>query len=48
MKTELSKIVSGGQTGVDRAAMELGFPVGGWCPKGRKKLWMVKFQPDIH
>jgi hypothetical protein len=33
------KIVSGGQTGVDRAAldvaMELGFPVRGWCPLGR-------------
>lgn len=34
------KIVSGGQTGVDRAALDAaiatGFPVGGWCPKGRK------------
>ena len=34
------KIVSGGQTGVDRAALdvalELGFPCGGWCPKGRR------------
>jgi hypothetical protein len=34
-----SKIVSGGQTGVDRgaldAAMALGIPHGGWCPKGR-------------
>ena len=32
-------IVSGGQTGVDRAAwdvaIELGFPIGGWVPKGR-------------
>lgn len=32
-------IVSGGQTGVDRAAldvaMELGLPTGGWVPKGR-------------
>ncbi|HET6232772.1 MAG TPA: putative molybdenum carrier protein [Longimicrobiaceae bacterium] len=32
-------IVSGGQTGVDRAAldvaMELGYGVGGWCPAGR-------------
>ena len=34
------KIVSGGQTGADRAALdvalELGIPCGGWCPKGRK------------
>jgi hypothetical protein len=34
------KIVSGGQTGVDRAgldvALELEIPCGGWCPKGRK------------
>ncbi|HEY0903789.1 MAG TPA: putative molybdenum carrier protein [Marmoricola sp.] len=31
-------LVSGGQTGVDRAALEvgrsLGIPVGGWCPAG--------------
>ena len=36
----LKKIVSGGQTGVDRgaldAALEASFPCGGWCPKGRK------------
>jgi hypothetical protein len=34
------KIISGGQTGVDRAALdvalELGLPCGGWCPRGRK------------
>jgi hypothetical protein len=34
------KIVSGGQTGVDRAALDaaiaVGLPCGGWCPKGRK------------
>jgi len=34
------KIISGGQTGVDRAALdvaiELALPCGGWCPKGRK------------
>src|ERR1043166_497329 len=34
------KIVSGGQTGVDRAALdvarELGLPCGGWCPRGRR------------
>jgi Circularly permutated YpsA SLOG family len=35
----LERIVSGGQTGVDRAALdvalELGIPHGGWCPLGR-------------
>jgi hypothetical protein len=35
-----AKIVSGGQTGVDRAALdvalELGLACGGWCPKGRR------------
>jgi hypothetical protein len=34
------KIVSGGQTGADRAALDWaiarGIPHGGWCPKGRK------------
>ena len=34
------KVISGGQTGVDRAALEWavghGVPHGGWCPKGRK------------
>ena len=33
------KITSGGQTGVDRAALDaalkLGIEVGGWCPEGR-------------
>ena len=33
------KIVSGGQTGVDRGALDaafaLGVPCGGWCPDGR-------------
>lgn len=35
----IQKIISGGQTGVDRAALdvaiELKIPHGGWCPKGR-------------
>ncbi len=36
----VEKIVSGGQTGVDRAALdvalELNIPCGGWCPAGRR------------
>ncbi len=35
-----AKIISGGQTGVDRAALdvasELGALCGGWCPRGRR------------
>lgn len=38
--TALCKIVSGGQTGVDRAALDValarGLPCGGWCPRGRR------------
>lgn len=34
------RIVSGGQTGVDRAALDvalaLDIPCGGWCPRGRR------------
>jgi putative molybdenum carrier protein len=39
-RAQLRKVISGGQTGVDRAALdvaiELGIPVGGWCPRGRR------------
>ena len=37
---KISKIVSGGQTGVDQGALDacqwIDFPCGGWVPKGRK------------
>jgi len=36
----INKIIAGGQTGTERAALdvaiELGIPYGGWIPKGRK------------
>lgn len=39
-RMDLRKIVSGGQTGVDRAALDVALerdvPIGGWCPKGRR------------
>ena len=39
MPSGLLKIVSGGQTGADRAALDWalanGLPCGGWCPLGR-------------
>jgi len=35
----IERILSGGQTGVDRAALDFaldrGIPCGGWCPRGR-------------
>ena len=38
--SQVPKIISGGQTGADRAALDWalshGIPCGGWCPKGRK------------
>jgi hypothetical protein len=41
-KIIIKKVVSGGQTGVDRAALDfagqLGLNRGGWCPKGRLAL----------
>ncbi len=37
---KIDKIISGGQTGADRAALDFaianGMPYGGWLPKGRK------------
>ena len=40
MTGELRELISGGQTGVDRAALdvavELGLEHGGWCPRGRR------------
>ena len=39
MKYDRLKIISGGQTGVDRAALDFaiqqGIEHGGWCPRGR-------------
>jgi len=36
----IEKLLSGGQTGVDRAALDvalaLNIPCGGWCPRGRR------------
>ncbi len=36
----IRRVVSGGQTGVDRAALDvalaLGYACGGWCPRGRR------------
>jgi hypothetical protein len=36
----IERVISGGQTGVDRAALdaafEVGLPIGGWCPRGRR------------
>ena len=40
VSTMINKIISGGQTGADQAALdtaiEMGIPHGGWIPKGRK------------
>lgn len=36
----VDRVLSGGQTGVDRAALDvaldMGIPCGGWCPRGRR------------
>jgi hypothetical protein len=38
----IEKLISGGQTGADIAALDIAlehaFPHGGWCPKGRRSL----------
>jgi len=38
----IEKIISGGQTGVDRAGLDvaivLGIPDGGWCPMAPSRL----------
>lgn len=40
MSISVQKIISGCQTGVDRAALDVAIahhiPYGGWCPKGRR------------
>ena len=40
MPTLVEKLISGGQTGADRAALDVairrGLQHGGWCPRGRK------------
>lgn len=39
-RAKIRKVVSGGQTGVDRAALDAalaaGLAIGGWCPRGRR------------
>ena len=39
-KARIERVVSGGQTGVDRAALDVAIahdiPHGGWCPRGRR------------
>ncbi|MDR1197021.1 MAG: putative molybdenum carrier protein [Candidatus Nomurabacteria bacterium] len=56
---KIVRIRSGGQTGVDRAALdaarELGLPIAGWCPKnGRAEDhedpaddWLLKQYPEL-
>ena len=40
MQNVITEIISGGQTGADRAALDVAirnrFPYSGWCPKGRR------------
>jgi predicted Rossmann-fold nucleotide-binding protein len=39
-QTRISKVISGGQSGIDRAALDAAIacriPIGGWCPRGRR------------
>ena len=53
------KIISGGQTGVDRAALDVALDLkmacGGWCPKGKRALdgtlsirYPLKETPSAH
>lgn len=54
---EIAKIISGGQSGVDRAALdaalELGIAYGGWCPRGGwaedlpQPPGLLAFYPDL-
>ncbi len=49
----LEKLISGGQTGADRAALDtaihFAFPHGGWCPKGRIALdGVLGLQYQLH
>jgi hypothetical protein len=43
----IQKIISGGQTGADRATLDFsikyGIPHGGWIPKGRKTEEGIRF-----
>lgn len=59
MNMSLLKIVSGGQTGVDRGALDAaiatGTPCGGWCPAGRRaedgiipELYPLRETPSPH
>jgi hypothetical protein len=48
------KIISGGQTGVDRAALDAaracGIPTGGWCPRGGRaedKTNLLEAYPEL-
>lgn len=51
----IEQVVSGGQSGVDRAALaaaiECGLPVGGWCPKsegpGALLYWLAAVRPRV-